>query len=122
MGTLFAKGDPAKFMNLPWSPYAWNHDKVLKGGKIVGVSLVSGYSSNERAMLSLAVVDPDVRIGDEVTLVWGEAIPRPAVPSATEPHAQIEIRVIVSPCPYSEVARTTYAEGCLRKLTPPSSV
>lgn len=111
MRTLFTKGDPAKFMNLPWSPYAWNHDKVLKGGKMVGVSRVSGYSYNERAMLSLAVVDPDVKIGDEVTLVWGEAFPRPAVPSAIERHAQIEIRAIVSPCPYSEVARTTYAEG-----------
>ncbi len=28
-----------------------------------------------------------------------------------ERHSQCEIRAVVSPCPYSEVPRTTYAEG-----------
>jgi len=34
-----------------------------------------------------------------------------------ERHAQAEIRAIVSPCPYSDVARTTYAEGWRTKAT-----
>jgi hypothetical protein len=61
-------------------------------------------------MLSLAIIDDDVKLGNEVTLVWGEeggGSPRPVV----ERHRQVEIRTTVSPCPYSEVARTQYAAG-----------
>ena len=76
----------------------------------MGVSTFSGYSYNERSMLSLAVVDNDVKIGNEVTLVWGEEDGGSAKP-VVERHSQMEIRAIVSPCPYSEVARTSYAEG-----------
>ena len=43
-----------------------------KDGEMVGVSTFSGYSYNERSMLSLAIVDADVEYGAEVTLVWGE--------------------------------------------------
>jgi hypothetical protein len=28
-----------------------------------------------------------------------------------ERHVQAELRAVVSPCPYSEVARTSYGEG-----------
>jgi syringate O-demethylase len=45
-----------------------------------------------------------------VTLVWGEEGGGSAKP-VVERHVQAEIRAIVSPCPYGEVARTTYAEG-----------
>jgi vanillate/3-O-methylgallate O-demethylase len=111
IGTLFEKGEPAKYIDLPLSNYAtWPYDRVLLEGELVGISTFSGYSYNERSMLSLAIVDNDVEIGSEVILVWGEeggGSPRPVV----ERHRQVEIRAIVSPCPYSEVARTTYAEG-----------
>jgi vanillate/3-O-methylgallate O-demethylase len=111
IGTLFAKGDTAKYIDLPLSNYAtWPYDKVLEDGRIVGLSTFSGYSSNERSMLSLAVVDVDVELGAEVTLVWGEEGGGSAKP-VVERHVQVEIRAIVSPCPYSEIARTSYAEG-----------
>jgi len=45
-----------------------------------------------------------------VTLVWGEQDGGSARP-VVERHAQTEFRAIVSPCPYAEVARTSYAEG-----------
>ncbi len=111
MATLFERDLPAKYIDLPLSNYAtWPYDRVVVDGEPVGISTFSGYSYNERSMLSLAVVDDDVEIGNEVTLVWGEqggGGHRPVV----EPHRQVEIRAIVSPCPYSEVARTQYAEG-----------
>jgi vanillate/3-O-methylgallate O-demethylase len=111
MGTMFGEGDPVKYIDLPLSNYAtWPYDRVLKDGSIVGVSTFSGYSSNERSMLSLAVVDVDVELGTEVTLVWGEEAGGSSRP-VVERHAQAEIRAIVSPCPYSEVARTSYAKG-----------
>ncbi|HXF97955.1 MAG TPA: hypothetical protein VNJ46_05010 [Gaiellaceae bacterium] len=109
--TLFQKGTPAKYIDLPLSNYAtWPYDRLMVGDELVGISTFSGYSYNERSMLSLAIVDNDVKIGNEVTLIWGEeggGSPRPVV----ERHVQCEIRAIVSPCPYSEVARTRYAPG-----------
>ena len=114
MGTLFEKGDAAKYINLPLSNYAtWPHDKLLHEGELVGLSTFSGYSYNERSMLSLGYVDVDVPIGAELTLVWGEEDGGSSKP-VVERHAQAEIRVIVSPVPYSEAARTEYAEGSWR--------
>jgi vanillate/3-O-methylgallate O-demethylase len=61
-------------------------------------------------MLSLGVVDPEVEIGTEVKIVWGE--PGGGTEKTTvERHKQIEIRAVVSPVPYSKVARETYAKG-----------
>jgi len=84
------------------------YDKVTRGGQTIGVSTWSGYSYNERAMLSLATIDPaHSKPGTEVTLIWGEeggGSRRPVV----EPHKQAEIRVTVAQVPYSEVARTAY--------------
>jgi vanillate/3-O-methylgallate O-demethylase len=111
MGTWFKKGDAAKYIDLPLSNYStWPYDKLLVDGEMVGISTFSGYSYNERSMLSLGIVDVDVDLGNEVTLVWGEESGGSAKP-VVERHAQTEIRAIVSPCPYSEVARTSYAEG-----------
>ena len=111
MRTLFERADPVKYIDLPLSNYAtWPYDKVLRDGRMVGVSTFSGYSSNERSMLSLAMVDVGVELGTEVTLVWGEEGGGSSKP-VVEPHVQAEIRAIVSPCPYSEVARTSYAQG-----------
>jgi len=103
--------DHYKYIDLPLSNYASaSFDKILKGGRIVGASMFAGYSYNERSMLSLGIVDPDIREGEEVVLVWGE--PNGGTAKTTvERHKQIEIRAVVSPVPYSAVARETYAEG-----------
>jgi vanillate/3-O-methylgallate O-demethylase len=104
--------DPYQFLDLPISNYgASNFDSVLdSSGDQVGVSLFTGYSANERLVLSLATVDPAVELGDEVTVVWGEPDGGSAK-KTVEPSRQIEVRAIVSPAPFSEDARTRYAEG-----------
>ena len=79
----------------------------MNNGKHVCLSMFGGISYNERSMLSLGVVDPDVQIGEELTLVWGEENGG-TKKSTVERHKQTEIRVTVSPVPYAEVARTTY--------------
>ena len=43
--------------------------------------------------------------------MWGEENGAHPTKPVVEPHVQVEIRAIVSPCPYSDVPRTTYAEG-----------
>ena len=117
MQTLFEKGDPAKYIDVPLSNYStWPYDRVMKGDELVGLSTFSGYSWNERSLLSLAMLDLDVELGNEVTLVWGEENGGSSKP-AVERHRQAEIRAIVSPCPFSEVVRTSYAEGWRTKAT-----
>jgi vanillate/3-O-methylgallate O-demethylase len=111
IATQFEKGDPAKYIDIPLSNYAtWPYDKLLQDGELVGVSTFSGYSYNERSYLSLGMVDPNVDLGTEVTLVWGEEGGGSSKP-VVERHVQTEIRAVVSPVPYSEVARTSYHEG-----------
>jgi vanillate/3-O-methylgallate O-demethylase len=100
-----------KVIDLPLSNYASSsYDKVTMGGKTVGLSMFSGYTYNERSMLSLGVVDPEIDEGDVVTLVWGEEAGG-TKKTTVEPHKQTEIRVKVSPVPYSRMARESYAEG-----------
>ena len=100
-----------KYIDLPLSNYtSATYDKVLSGDKVVGFSMFGGYSYNERSMLSLAVVDPDIEIGSEVTLIWGEE-DGGSQKTTVERHKQIEIRAIVSPAPYSKVVREDYVEG-----------
>jgi vanillate/3-O-methylgallate O-demethylase len=110
--SMFQPGEQNyKYIDLPLSNYASaSFDKILHKGKIVGASMFAGYSYNERSMLSLGIVDPDVKIGTEVTLVWGEENGG-TKKTTVEPHKQIEVRAVVSPVPYSAVARETYAEG-----------
>jgi len=104
-------GENYKYIDLPLSNYASSsYDKLVVGGKVSGVSMFAGYSYNERSMLSLGVVDPDIKVGNEVTLVWGEE-GGGTKKTTVEHHKQIEIRAVVSPVPYSKVAREHYATG-----------
>lgn len=110
--SMFDRGESNfKYVDIPLSNYASaSFDRIESGGKIVGASMFAGYSYNERSMLSLGIVDPDIEIGTEVTLVWGEKDGGTGK-LTVEPHRQIGIRALVSPAPYSEVVRHTYADG-----------
>jgi vanillate/3-O-methylgallate O-demethylase len=115
--SMLEAGDPYKYIDLPLSNYtSASYDKLMKGGRQVGFSMFAGYSYNERSMLSLAVVDPDVALGDEVRLVWGEE-GGGSKKTTVERHRQIEIRAVVSPAPYAKQAQTTYHEGWRSKAT-----
>lgn len=103
---------PCKFFDLPLANYASsNYDRVVdRDGKTIGLSMFTGYSWNEKAALSLATVGPNVKIGDEVRVVWGEENGGTRK-TTVERHKQVEIRAIVSPVPYSRVAREEYEGG-----------
>jgi len=109
IGTMFEKGDRAKYIDFPSAVYAtWPYDKVTQNGKTIGISTWIGYSSNEGKMLTLAILDNEhAEIGSEVTFVWGEQ-PGTGSKATVEPHVQTEMRAIVSPVPYAEVAREAY--------------
>ena len=109
ISTMFQKSKRAKYFDFPSAVYATlPYDKVLHEGETIGISTWCGYSANEDRMLTLAILDNEyTEPGTEVTFVWGEEGGGSSKPTV-ERHVQTEIRAIVSPVPYSEVARTSY--------------
>jgi vanillate/3-O-methylgallate O-demethylase len=106
---LFHAGKFSKYIDLPLANYATlPFDKIVKGGKTVGLSTYTGYSFNERAMLSLACIDvKHAKPGTKVSVVWGEEGGGTKKPTV-ERHNQATIRATVQPAPYGETARTAY--------------
>jgi len=105
-------GPGYQFFDLPNANYgSSNFDSVLDAdGNLVGLSMFTGYSANERRALSLATVNPDVPLGAEVRVIWGE--PNGGTRKKTvQPHEQLAVRAIVSPAPYSKMAREQYKPG-----------
>ena len=115
VGSMFHDdGDPAKYIDLPLANYATlPYDRVVKDGRSAGLSTYTGYNFNERAMLSLAIVDAALaEPGTEVTVVWGEGGGGSTKPTV-ERHRQVELRATVQPAPISEVARVAYRPRAL---------
>jgi len=109
LGTMFQKGDRAKFIDWPSAVYSMHpFDTVTMNDEAVGVSTWVGYTANEGKMLTLAILDADcAQPGTEVTFVWGEPDGGSRKPTV-EAHVQTEIRAVVSPVPYVETVRRSY--------------
>lgn len=93
---------PALYLNHPLSNYAtWQYDAVnAKDGSLAGVAVYTGFNWNERAMLSIAVVDAKhAEPGTEVSLVWGEPDGGAKSHPWLEPHRQFRVRATVAPSP-----------------------
>jgi vanillate/3-O-methylgallate O-demethylase len=105
-------GPDYQFFDLPNANYGpSNYDSVVDSdGTLVGLSLFTGYSANERKVLSLATVAPDVPLGAEVQVIWGEPDGGTRKPTV-QPHEQLAVRAVVSPAPYAEVIRESYRPG-----------
>src|SRR5213079_1099044 len=113
MASLFnPDGEQYKFFDVPLANYASsNYDRVIDAdGRTVGLSMFTGYSYNEKQALSLATVRPEIPLGAELRVVWGEENGGTRK-TTVEPHRQTEVRVIVSPVAYSRLARETYQRG-----------
>jgi len=113
LASMFApESENYKVIDLPLSNYASSSfDTILHKGKVVGASMFSGYSFNERKMLSLGFVEEQyAKVGTKLTLVWGEENGG-TNKTTVERHKQTEIGVEVGPTPYGRQARETYHEG-----------
>ena len=115
-GSLFTQmltpgGRNVRFLHLPamCDKLDKHYDTLTLDGRGVGNSAYTAYSANERSLLSLALVDDTVRIGDEVVIGWGEA--GGGYGSAVTPATDIvPIRATVSPAPFAQVAREDYRD------------
>jgi vanillate/3-O-methylgallate O-demethylase len=107
--TMSDDGDITKYIDTPLANYAsLPYDRVMKSGKIVGLSTYTGYTYNERSWLSLGIMNNEhAAPGTEITIVWGEE-GRGTTKPTVERHKQAEIRATVAPVPISEVARVAY--------------
>lgn len=121
LGKLLASpttGFKNMYFDLPNANYGSSSFDAVEdaNGKTIGLSMFTGYSANEKQGLSLATVDPDVPVGAEVTVVWGE--PNGGSGKSTvQPHEQVKIRARVSPAPFSVVARDDYQPGWRSEAT-----
>lgn len=106
--SFFTDELPAKFIPMPIGKYSTIQlDRVLVGGRTVGVSGWLEASAEDRAILSTAIIDADAaQEGDEVTILWGESPNSHKI--KVEPHKQVELRATVAPSPLGEYARTAY--------------
>ena len=112
-GSLFQPGTPYKYIELPVASYGFPQADAVhnEGGQCIGLSGFCGYSGNEAAMLSLAVVDEAYSTpGTEVTLIWGE--PDGGTRKAhVERHRQMTVRATIAPAPYSAAVRQMKRSG-----------
>jgi vanillate/3-O-methylgallate O-demethylase len=117
MGKIFASmfqpGEESyKFFDLPLANYASSsYDAVVdSAGRNVGLSMFTGYTYNERTALSLATVDAEIPLGTELRVIWGEENGGTRK-TTVERHKQLPVRAVVSPVPYSVLAREQYEGG-----------
>jgi vanillate/3-O-methylgallate O-demethylase len=110
--SLFRPGEDCyKYFDIPIANYASSsYDRVMAGDRMVGLSMFGGYSFNERAGLSLGIVDSGIAVGEVLRLVWGEENGG-TQKTTVERHRQLDVRVRVSPAPYARDAREQYKEG-----------
>src|SRR4249919_1224572 len=92
---------PGLYLELPRATYStWQYDAVHDDtGRPVGVSTYTGLTWNERALVSLAVVEPEfAKPGTRVSVTWGEPDGGAKSPWL-EPHRQMETHATVVPTP-----------------------
>ncbi len=117
IGSQFGQShERAKYIDWPSAVYSmYPYDRVMKDGKLAGLSTWIAYSSNERKLLTLAMLEPQyAKPGTPVTFVWGEENGGSKKPTV-ERHRQIEMRATVCPVPYVASVRTGYVEGGWRQ-------
>ena len=107
---LMEEGDMPKLMEMPAGHYAAHpYDRIVDGaGSTVGISTYPVYSANERAWLSLSMIDEArAAMGNHVGIVWGEANGGTAKP-VVERHRQMTVGAVVHPWPIHEASRLGY--------------
>jgi vanillate/3-O-methylgallate O-demethylase len=88
------------------------YDRVMMGDRVVGFSMFATYTYNERAVISIGIVDPEIQNGDVLNLVWGEENGGTRKPTV-EPHKQKAVRVKVASAPFARDARDNRADAWL---------
>ena len=94
--SMFGHGERYKYLEFPGAQYSTlPFDKVLQGGKLIGLSTYNVFTVNVGHWFSLGMVDADKAVdGSEAVLIWGEENGGSAKP-IVERHVQTEVRVTI---------------------------
>ena len=107
-GSLLEPGVPYKYLDLPVADYGnmQHRDEVRTlDGQLIGLSTYTGYTGNERKILSIALLDTGhATPGEEVTILWGEPDGGSRKPRV-EFHQQTLVRATVAPAPYASAVQ-----------------
>jgi vanillate/3-O-methylgallate O-demethylase len=105
-GSALGMGERFKHMEMPGGQYSTiPFDRVMKEGKLIGLSTYNVYSTNVRAWISLAMIDQDKAVdGSDVIVVWGEENGGTAKP-VVERHVQTDVRAVIRTSRPEPVAR-----------------
>jgi vanillate/3-O-methylgallate O-demethylase len=108
VGSLLEPGVPYKYLELPVADYGnmVHRDEVrTRDGQLIGLSTYTGYTANERKILSIAMLETGhTAPGEEVTILWGEPDGGSRKPRV-ELHQQTLVRATVAPAPYASAVQ-----------------
>ena len=100
-------GMPYKSIDLPVAGYGFPQADAVRtpDGALAGMAGFCGFTANEDALVSLAIVDAaHSEPGTRLVLTWGEPDGGTRKPQV-EPHRQYDVRVTVAPAPFAASAR-----------------
>lgn len=111
--SLFEPGLSCRYLEFPMASYGFPQCDAVRNakGELVGRAGFSGYSGNEKKMLSIASLGTDYAVpGTELLLTWGEP-DGGSRKRHVERHRQMDVRVTVAPAPYAAAARAARGQG-----------
>jgi vanillate/3-O-methylgallate O-demethylase len=121
VGSLLEPGIPYKYLELPVADYGnmIQRDEVRTlDGRLVGLSTYTGYSTNERKILSISLIDIEHAVpGAEVTILWGEPDGGSRKPRV-ELHQQTLVRATVAPAPYAAAVQQMMRSSIAPSVAP----
>lgn len=106
--SMYEPGLSAKHIVYPSASYSFQQNDEVRtaGGEMVGVAAFSGYTINDKEMISLALVDRrHAEPGTDLVLTWGEPDGGSRKPQV-ERHRQVQVRVKVAPKPFARTVQT----------------
>jgi len=105
--SMFEDEPPYKQLSFPVISYSFQqNDEVRNGeGRMIGIAAFSGYTANEREIISLAMIDRAyAEPGTQVVLTWGEINGGSRKPHV-ESHRQMQVRATVATKPYAKAVQ-----------------
>lgn len=106
-GSQIGEGPVYKSLEFPITDYSQIHRDAVhtSDGRLVGVSSHGGYSSNEKAVVSLGLIDAEYcEPGTELVVTWGEPSGGSGK-NSVERHEQTSMRATVGPVPFARTVR-----------------
>ncbi len=105
--SMLEPGLPYKQINFPAASYSFQQNDEVRDarGDLIGIAAFSGYTLNEKEIISLAMVDEPLALsGTEVLITWGEP-DGGSRKRHVERHRQMQVRATIAQKPYARAVQ-----------------